>query len=295
MNPTLTALLKQGPVILDGAWGTQLQARGLEPGQCPEDWNLIHEDRVRDVAQAYVHAGSQVILTNTFGASRTVLQRHGLDQFVKEINRAGAQISREAAGNDALVFASVGPTGKILMNGDMTVYEMECVFQEQVEALAEGGIDGFVIETMAELEEAQIALKAAQSIGKPVVVSMVYDSGRDRDRTMMGVTPEQATESLDEWGADIIGANCGNGIEGFLSLGKRIRSRTQKPVWLKANAGLPVIREAMTCYETTPEQFARAAIKLADMGASFIGGCCGTSPDHIRALAAQLASRELAG
>ncbi|MDZ4743074.1 MAG: homocysteine S-methyltransferase family protein [Verrucomicrobiota bacterium] len=289
MSLNLLTLLNQKPVITDGAWGTQLQALGLAPGQCPEDWNLIHEDRVRDVAASYVSAGSQIILTNTFGGTRTILERHGLEDRVREINRAGAEISRAAAGLASLVFASVGPCGKMIATGDIEPSEMEKVFMEQVEALAEGGVDGFVLETMAELAEAEIALKAAKKIGKPVVVSMVFDSGRNRDRTMMGVTPEQAALHLTEIGADVIGANCGHGIEGFLGICQRMKSNTDRPIWMKANAGLPEMVDGKTTYGTSPEQFAQKATLLLEAGADFIGGCCGTSPEFIRALKAQFA------
>lgn len=279
-------------MITDGAWGTQLQAVGLEPGQCPEEWNMIHEHKVHQVALDYVEAGSQIILTNTFGANRILLRRHGLEDALIEINRQGAEISRSAAEGRALVFSSIGPSGKILMTGDVSVFDLECLYAEQVEALAEGGVDGFVIETMAELAEAEIALRMAKKIGKPVVVCMVYDSGRDKDRTMMGTTPEEAAAVLTDAGADIIGANCGNGIEGFANICRRLRQNTALPLWMKPNAGFPEMRANQLAYAMTPAQFAQHAILLAEAGADFIGGCCGTSPEFIQAISAQFAPHE---
>ncbi len=288
MQALLEGLLGGGPVLTDGAWGTELQARGLQVGEFPDGWNLSHPDKVGEVAAAYVQAGSRVILTNTFGANRLRLGAHGLADKLAEINRRGVEISRQAAGAQARVFASIGPTGKMLLTGEVTEEELRDLFAEQARALAGAGADALVVETMAELEEARIAVGAAHATGLPVVACMVFDAGKNKDRTMTGVTPEQAAEGLIAAGADVIGANCGQGIEGFIPICRRLRAVTDRPLWMKANAGLPQMEEGRVVYRTTPETFAAAGPELVAAGANFIGGCCGTNPDYIRALKARL-------
>jgi 5-methyltetrahydrofolate--homocysteine methyltransferase len=282
MTSLLVQLLGPDPVITDGAWGTQLQALGLPPGECPDGWNLTHPDRVRQVAQSYVDAGSKVILTNTFRSNRITLAGHGLADHVVEINRAGVDISRAAAGTHAKVFASIGPTGKMLMMGEVIEEEVFAAFAEQAAALAAS--DALVIETMSDLEEARIAVRAAKTTGLPVVASMVFDSGKDRDRTMMGSTPEEVAETLAEAGADVIGANCGVGMEGYIPVAKRLRAATALPIWIKPNAGLPELVDGHIIYRTTPAEFALQALALRKAGVAFVGGCCGTSPEFIHAL-----------
>lgn len=288
MNQLLAQLLARGPALTDGAWGTQLQARGLATGDFPDLWNLSHPDRVAAVAQSYVDAGSQVILTNTFGANRIRLTEAGAADRVAEINRAGAEISRRAAGGKAKVFASIGPTGKMLMTGEVSEADLLAAFTEQASALASGGADALVVETMADLTEAQIAVRAAKTTGLPVVACMVFDSGKNKDRTMMGTTPEQAVAGLEEAGADVVGANCGQGIAGFVPICARIHAATRLPIWIKGNAGLPQMVDGKVHYATTPEEFAAFIPQLVQAGASFIGGCCGTSPDFIRAASSKL-------
>ncbi len=279
----LQDLLARAPVLTDGAWGTELALRGLDSSSCPDSWNLSHPEQVMAVAAAYVRAGSQVILTNTFRANRIALAGFGLEGKTAEINRAGASLSRQAAGDQALVFASMGPSGKLLFHGETTEEELETAFREQAEALAEGGAHGLVLETFSDLEEIHIALKAARRTGLPVVASLAFDSGKYRDRTMMGVTPEQAAKALEEDGADVVGANCGQGIEGYIPICYRLRTSTGRPIWIKANAGLPEIVDGQLIYRTTPEEFARHLPELLKAGATFVGGCCGTSPAYIEA------------
>jgi methionine synthase I (cobalamin-dependent) len=276
--------LLPGPVITDGAWGTQLQTLGLGPGECPDAWNLTHAGLVETVARAYVAAGSQVILTNTFGANRLRLAAHGLQRQVVEINRAGAEISRRAAGRGVRVFASMGPTGKLLALGETDEAELRAVFEEQARALAGGGVDALLLETFADLGELRPAIAAARTTGLPVVASMVFDSGVARDRTMMGTTPEQAAAAMSEAGADAVGANCGNGIDGFIPVCRRLRAATDRPLWLKPNAGLPEIVDGRSVYRTAPEYFATRVLELVNAGATFVGGCCGTDPAFIRAI-----------
>ena len=288
MHESIEALAGSGPVVTDGAWGTQLHARGLEIGDCPDAWNLSHPDRVEEVARAYVDAGSQVILTNTFGATRLMLQRHGLADQVAEINRAGVEISRRAAAGRARVFASIGPSGVMLMMGEISAAQLQQAFAEQARALAQGRPDAIVIETMSDPAEAELAVAAARQTRLPVVACMTFDSGKDQDRTMMGTTPEQAARQLTEAGADVIGSNCGQGITGFVEICRRLKAAADRPVWVKANAGLPEIVDGKTTYGQTPEEFAEHVPQLVEAGATFIGGCCGTTPEFVRAVRAKL-------
>ncbi len=285
-NSLIQTLLENRPVITDGAWGTQLQALGLPmTGEPAEAWNLSHPERVEQVARDYAEAGSRIILSNTFSGNRITLARHGFGDKAREINRAGAAISRKAVPQNVSVFASMGPSGVMLLSGETTESELENAFSEQAEALAEGGADAIVVETMSDLAEARAAVKAAVRTGLPVVACMVFDSGREKDRTMMGVTAEEAAAGLEEAGASAIGANCGNGPEGYLPICRRLREATSLPVWLKPNAGLPEIIDGRAAYSMSPESFARGIERLVQAGADFVGGCCGTTPEFIRVLA----------
>lgn len=285
MHPLIEKLIKSGPVVTDGAWGTQLQKRGLRRGECPDSWNLTNPAKVEEVARLYVDSGSRIILTNTFGSNRFVLGKMGLDDKAREINLAGARISRRAAGKDCLVFASIGPSGKMLMMGDVTGEELAGAFKEQADALAEGGADGIVIETMMDINEAKIAAAAARTTGLPVIVSMVYDSGKNKDRTMMGNTIAEVIEGIVPLGVDAVGANCGQGIEGFIPLCARMRELTDIPLWIKPNAGLPEMKDGEVVYTTGPREFVKHVPGLLSAGANFIGGCCGTDGAFIRAIA----------
>jgi len=289
MHPFIQKILAQGPLLTDGAWGTQLQARGLASGEFPDGWNLAHPEKVAEVAKAYVEAGSQVILTNTFGANRVRLaENEALARQVADINRKGVEISRQAAGGRAYVFASLGPCGKLILTGDIQPDEVRAAFEEQARALADAGPDALVIETMSDLSEAKLALGAAKATGLPVVACMVFDSGQHKDRTMMGTTPEQAAQALTEAGADVIGANCGQGIDAFVAICQRLHTATDRPIWIKPNAGQPQLEEGRPVYKTLPESFALLAPELVQAGASFLGGCCGTTPDFIKALKSKL-------
>ena len=279
--------LSESPLITDGAWGTQLLALGLAPGALPDAWNLERPGRVQSVARAYVEAGSQVILTNTFRSNRITLEEAGLAGQLDAINRAGVEISRRAAAGKALVFASIGPTGKLLMSGEVGREEVAAAFTAQAVALAAAGADALLIETMSDLEEAGLALSAARSTGLPVIVSFAFDSGKNKDRTMMGVTPEAAARAMESAGADAVGANCGAGIERFVPVCERLAAACSLPVWIKPNAGLPEMQEGSVVYSTPAGVFASYLPALVEAGASFIGGCCGTTPEFIRALAAK--------
>ena len=256
MHPTLEKLVASGPVVTDGAWGTQLQQQGLPMGACPDAWNLERPEAVEEVARAYVEAGSRVILTNTFGANRFILARHGLAEQAAEINRAGVEISRRAAAGRALVFASLGPSGVMLLMGEMSEEDLQAAFAQQAQAIAQAGADGIVVETMSDPAEARLAVAAARQTGLPVVACMTFDSGPNKDRTMMGTTPEQAAEQLLAAGADCVGSNCGQGIAGFVAICRRLQVASGRPVWIKANAGLPEMRDGETVYSQTPDEFA---------------------------------------
>jgi methionine synthase I (cobalamin-dependent) len=271
-------------VILDGAWGTELQARGLTAGDCPDEWNISHPDAVISVASAYANAGSRIILTNTFRSNRIALSDYGFADRVVQFNAEGVALSKTGAGGQAQVFGSVGPSGKVMAAGEVTADQLRAAFEEQIKAMADAKVDGIVIETMSDPEEAVIAVAAARETGLPVVASMAYDTGKKKDRTMTGATPERAAEMLAEAGADIVGANCGCGIELYVDICRRLHSATSKPIWIKANAGLPEVVGGKTRYTMTAGEFGHYAKALEEAGASYIGGCCGTNPDFIRAL-----------
>jgi methionine synthase I (cobalamin-dependent) len=284
MHSLIESLINNGPVVTDGSWGTQMQKRGLKRGQCPDSWNLSHAEQVRAVAEQYVDAGSQVILTNTFGASRLALANYQLAEKTVEINSAGVRISKEAAGDRARVFASIGPSGKMLVTGETNRDELRRAFEEQAVAQAQAGADGIIVETMIDVEEACIAGLAAKQTGLPVIVSMVYDSGDDKDRTMMGNGPEDVVAEISKIGIDGIGANCGQGIEAFLPICRRLRRATDLPIWIKPNAGLPELVDDDVVFRTTPSEFVNFVPDLIRAGTNFIGGCCGTNRDFISAI-----------
>ncbi len=278
--------------VLDGAWGTQLQGRGLAPGSCPELWNDEHPEAVEGVARAYVEAGSDAILTNTFGANRYVLDQHAAAGRTAELCEKGAALSRRAAGEAVRVFGSIGPTGKIVMMGEVRTEDLSAAFAEAAEALAWGGVDAIVLETFNELDEARIALRAARkATDVPVVVSMTFASGPDRTTTMMGNKPGDLAAMAGQEGAAGVGANCGCGPDNYVAVARLLREATDLPVWIKANAGLPEMVKGRTVFPMGPGAFAAAVPPLIEAGASLIGGCCGTTPDHVRAIRAAVDAR----
>jgi len=281
----LSEWLSKGLLITDGAWGTELQARGLAPGMIPDSWNITHPDKVESVARAYVDAGSQVILTNTFRANAVAMHTTSAADL-DQINRAGVAISKQAAGRQALVFASIGPTGKLLVSGEIGSEQITAAFVAQAASLAAAGADALLIETMSEIDEARLAVEAARRTGLPVIASFAFDSGKNKDRTMMGATPEAVAAAMVEAGAEGIGANCGVGVELALPICKRFREACDLPVWIKPNAGLPVMEGSAIHYATSADYFASHFVALRDAGASFVGSCCGSTPEFIRALIA---------
>ena len=276
--------LANGLMISDGAWGTQLQLRGLASGTTPDTWNLAHADQVEAVARAYVEAGSQVILTNTFRANAVAMPSVS-ESDLDAINRAGVTLSRHAAGN-ALVFASIGPTGKILLSGEITAGQAYAAFAVQAASLSAAGADALLIETMSDIEEARLAVAAARLTSLPVIASFAFDSGKNKDRTMMGATPETVAAAMAEAGADAVGANCGVGVELSVPICSRLHAACSLPIWIKPNAGLPTIQEGAIHYATSAEYFASHFAALAAAGASFVGSCCGSTPEFIAALVA---------
>jgi 5-methyltetrahydrofolate--homocysteine methyltransferase len=291
----ITKELEFGKVLVsDGAWGTFLQQKGLEPGECPEAWNLSRFDDVLSIAQSYIDAGANMVETNSFGGSYFKLKNYGLEGKVFEINKAAAEISRKAAGDKAFVLGSVGPTGKLLMMEEVTEDELYNAFKEQSVALEAGGADAIVIETMTDLDEARIAVRAAkENTGCEVICTMTFDKILTGEyRTMMGISPTEMVETLVAEGVDILGANCGNGVADMIGIVEEIRcANTQIPVLIHANAGMPHYCDGKTVFPESPDDMSARVKELIAAGANIIGGCCGTTPDHIRKVCEVVNSR----
>lgn len=250
-------------------------------------WNVTRKKDVIKIAEAYIKAGSDIIGTNSFGGSIFKLSQYGLGDRVFELNKAAAAISREAAGDSYHVAGSVGPTGKMLIMGDVTEEELYDAFREQSVALEEGGADIIIIETMSALDEASLAVRAARENTKCIViVTMTFEgSPEGKYRTMMGVSPAEMVTAMKEAGAHIVGSNCGNGIENMIGIVKEIRrTDSQIPVIIQANAGVPELIDGRTVFHETPEMMASFVPALIEAGANIIGGCCGTTPGHISAM-----------
>jgi 5-methyltetrahydrofolate--homocysteine methyltransferase len=281
----LEELEQKRTLLSDGAWGTFLQAKGLNPGECPELWNITRRSDVLEIARSYLQAGSDIIETNSFGGSRIKLSQYGLGDRVSEINEAAASISREAAGNNKHVAGSIGPTGKMLLMEDVTEAELYDGFREQAVALEKGGADIIIIETMSAVDEASLAVKAARENTKCTVIITMTFSGNSKGEyhTLMGVSPAEMVNSMKEAGAHIVGSNCGNGIEEMTGIVRAIRAADDKiPVMIQPNAGTPELIDGKTVFRESPEFMASFVPQLIKAGVNIIGGCCGTTPAHIR-------------
>jgi len=285
--------LTSGEILLaDGATGTMLQAAGLPLGKVPEQWNIERPEEISALYRAYLAAGSRIILTNTFGGSRIKLDRAGCGDIVAEANKAAARMARQAAGDRAFVAGDMGPCGELLQPYGLLAYaDAVATFAEQATALAQGGVDCIWIETMASLEEAQAAIEGArQATSLPILCSMSFDTG---GRTMMGVTPEQAIERLWPLGLAACGSNCGQGPEQMVATVQRLAAASPEAILIaKPNAGLPQLVDGQQVYHMPPEEMARYMMDCVAAGARVIGSCCGSTPNHIRAIAAALAERE---
>jgi 5-methyltetrahydrofolate--homocysteine methyltransferase len=274
---------RKGEVLLaDGAWGTELFQRGLPPGHAPEDWNITHPEQVRDVARAYREAGSRIVLTNSFGGNRFTLEAHGLGDRMRSVNETASRLTSEAVGSAAVVAGDIGPSGKILSIDPVTPEDLFRAFHDQAAALRDGGAQWIVVESMQDMEEMGIAVEAAKkATGLPVVASMTYALGTRGFRTMMGQAPEDCVRRAVEAGADLIGANCGAGIDAYVPLAPILRALTVLPLWIKANAGIPRVEAGRTVYPLGPAQYASYVPALVSSGVDVVGGCCGTTPAHI--------------
>ncbi len=291
MGKTLLETLRERRLVGDGAMGTQLMLAGLANGDCGEAWNLVHPDRVLAIQRRYVEAGADCLITNTFGGSRLMLKRHGCGEQLREINQAGVRIAREAfGGGDGFVLGDLGPLGAILEPyGDLSQDEARAAYEEQARALVEAGADAIIIETQTSLEEIGVAIEAAKAAGAPcIIASLAYDLSQDQSFyvTMMGVKPEDAAEFAAARGANIIALNCGTGMDmnGAAMVARQYRAACGLPVMVQPNAGLPVLENMKAVYKQVPADMAKHVPEAIAAGANIIGSCCGSTPEHTRAI-----------
>lgn len=273
-------------LVFDGAMGTMLQSRGLGMGDCPEEWNISHPSVVREIHRGYFGAGTDAVETNSFGGSRLKLEKFGFGNRVREFNQTAAELAKEACPEGRLVVGSVGPTGELLQPLGKRTFEEACeAFCEQIAALTEGGVDLICVETMSDIQEARAAIKAAkQTTGLPVLATMTFDLGKRGFRTIMGVDPATAVNELLDAGADAVGSNCGNGIEEMIQLVKQMRRETSAWLVAQPNAGVPKLVGGKAVFTQGAEQMAEKVPELIQAGANIIGGCCGTTPEHMAAI-----------
>lgn len=287
----LHEVVRQRPLVCDGAMGTQLMLAGLEQGACGEAWNLTHPDRVLAIQRRYAEAGADCLITNTFGGSRIMLRRHGHEAELAEINRAGARIAREAfGGRTGYVLGDIGPLGALLEPyGDLSEENAQAALIEQASALVEAGVDAIIIETQTGLEELGLAIAAAKTAGaRTIIASLAYDLSTDGTffKTMMGISPEQAAEFAEEHGAHIIALNCGTGMDmaAAARVAQQYRDASPLPIMVQPNAGLPVLENLKAVYKQLPADMAKDVPAVLNAGVSIIGSCCGSTPDHTRAI-----------
>jgi len=288
MNKIQNLLKAKNILISDGAWGTFLHVKGLKTGECPELWNITNPNDVFNIAKSYIDAGADIIETNSFGGSRVKLDKYGLAEKTFELNKKAAQISRKAAGDDKIVLGSIGPSGKFLMMGDITEEDLYEVFKEQSTALEEGGANAIVLETFSDIEEMKIGLRAARENTRcEIACTMTFDKlATGEFKTMMGISPGDMLNGLAELKPDIVGANCGNGFENMISIVKLLKvANCDIPILVHANAGIPQLDENNnTEFPESPYDMAERFNELVKAGANIVGGCCGTTPEHIKML-----------
>lgn len=288
----LQDLFQKGPIILDGATGSNLMAKGMPMGVCPEDWIYHHKEAIVSLQKAYAEAGTQILYAPTFTANRIKLAEYDMEDRLEELNRAMVRYSREAAGDRAFVAGDLTMTGRQLYPvGDLMFEDLVDVYKEQVRAILKEGVDLFVIETMMSLQECRAALLAVkETCDLPVMISLTYN---EDGRTLYGTSPEIAMVVLEHMGADIVGVNCSTGPLAMIPLVKAMLPYADVPIMVKPNAGMPELENGETVYKMTPEEFADACEQLVDAGASVVGGCCGTRPDHIKALADRMRGKKV--
>jgi 5-methyltetrahydrofolate--homocysteine methyltransferase len=276
-------------LVCDGATGTMLFEMGLEPGACPEAIALTRRELLDDIATQYLQAGADIVETCTFGASPLKLAQYNLDARTEEINRAAVEAVRRVVGGRAYVGASVGPSGKILQPyGDVSETQVYGSYRRQLEALVAAGIDCVLIETMLDINEARLAIRAAKDVSAdiPVTATMTFDATPRGFFTIMGTDVAGAVSGLVDAGADVVGSNCGNGIEKMVEIARVFRDATDHPLIIQSNAGLPETVGGKVVYRETPEFMSERVEQLLELGVAIIGGCCGTTPDHIKAFRA---------
>lgn len=291
MKKLLHEAVLERRLVCDGAMGTQLMLAGLEPGGCGELWNLTHPDRILEIQRRYVEAGADCLITNTFGASRIMLQRHGQAEELRAINQAGARIAREAFGDrDGYVLGDIGPLGAILEPyGDLSAADAQAAYEEQASALVGAGVDAIIIETQTSLDELGLAIEASKTAGAPcIIASLAYDLSADKTFyvTMMGVFPEKAAEFVEERGAHIVALNCGTGMDmtGAAKVIRLYRKNCRLPTMGQPNAGLPVLEGGKAVYKQLPSDMALGVPEVLAAGTNIVGSCCGSTPDHTRAI-----------
>mgnify|MGYP006277474833 CR=1 FL=1 len=281
------AVRKKKILVSDGGWGTMMQKNGLTSGECPEMWNLEKREKVVSIGKSYIDAGSEILETNSFGGTRFKLAYYGFEDKVEELNREAAALSRRAAGEDNWVMGSVGPTGKMVVMGDVTEEDFYNAFRDQAKALETGGADALMVETMSALDEACAAIRAGrENTGCEIIGSFSFERTPKGDfRTMMGVTPADAARAAVDAGADIIGANCGKGYDGMETVVRDLKDACPDvPVLIQTNAGIPKTVDGEDVFPATPEEMAGQVGLWVEAGAGIIGGCCGTTPEHIAAI-----------
>ncbi len=280
--------LKQEKVLVsDGAIGSLLFEKGLNPGDCPERFNIEKPEILTEIAQAYLQAGANMIQTNTFGASPLKLSDYNLEDKTEEINHKAVEIVKRVVDSKTLVYGSVGPSGKMLLPyGDIEPTVLKDNYRRQIEALIESGVDLLCIETMTDLNEAVIAIQSARELSQdiPIITTMTFDVIPQGCVTIMGNKVSEVCTKLEEAGANVIGSNCGNGTNNMITIAKEFIANTELPIIIQSNAGIPTILDDQIIYQETPKDFADFTKILIELGVAIIGGCCGTTPDHSTAI-----------